>query len=449
MRRYLTIVVSVVIAGSAAGQDTVWTRISGQGGSSRAGAVRCLGTDVFVSGLDRDSALGESRIFVVRYDGAGNQMWNRRCGLADSAPGGGGGGGPAGQPTARGAPGRRDPAAVLVKLNTSGDTAWTRFELGSQLGPMAADQASNVFVLARRTLPPPDDSLLLLCFRPTGAESLRSALALADVQQLAGLCLTPAGNIIGAVSAGGANPLALLVKFAGSGAPLWTVPLPPQFGTAALAVAARGADECYALVQGAGGVTLLAVRGDGSVEWDRPVTTGGAAADIAVDPAGNAYVSWGESDCRVDKYGPGGQLLRSFKGGSAELDLPAALTIGQDDNPVAAATAVGGGGLAHVLTVKFLNVPVAVAEPGAPGRWLHATFGAAGRFDCAVRRPGDYCLAVVDPAGRQVASARARARDGCCTFGLPPLPAGAYLALLTGPERAVGKLVCVDAGRSK
>jgi len=449
MRPLFLLLLIPALAGLAIGQDTIWTRLSGQGGLSRAAAVRCAGTDVFVTGLDRDTALGRSTVYVVRYDGEGNQMWNRTLNLAPYETGGRLATGPDGQPYVSLMSGRANPVAVLTKLNVIGDTTWTLALPGLALGPLLADQSNNCCVLAQRSLAPPDDTLLFLCFRPDRSESLHVPIPLLEVERLAGLCRTAAGNYVAAVSVAGGHPSALLVKLTGEGIPLWTVPVPDSVGSSALAVAARGADDCYLLAQGPRGVMLAGAGPGGNIEWVCPVGGGGAAADVGTDQAGNGYVVSGEDDCRIDKFSPAGALIRSFKGGTALVDLPVALALGHDDNPVVAATAQDVSGTTQVLAAKFQNVPVGIFGPESsrPGGRLLGSIRTDGRLELEVSEPGEYRVKVFDAHGRMMTSSAAKSQGGRLSFGLPGLPGGVYFAHVSGPIESRHKLVCGPARR--
>jgi len=315
MRRAAALLLIVACGGPASAQRLVWTQQFGTLQDDRGSAIAVdAAGGVYVTGLTFGSlggpAAGGYDAYLVKFDAAGALEWARQLGTpADDA-------------------GRR------VAVDGAGGVYITGRTYGSLGGPSAGGR--DVF-LAKY-----DASGELQWMRQLGTltdEGLTPSIA---VDGAGGVYI--AGSTFGSLggpSAGSGD--AFLAKYDASGALRWT----RQFGTpawdTAVAIAADGAGEIYVAGRTEGSLGgpnagswdafLVKFDASGAQQWARQLGTsrGDSAEGVAVDDAGNAYISGdtsgslggpaqGRQDAFLAKYDASGSLrwIRQF--GTSEWD---------------------------------------------------------------------------------------------------------------------------------
>jgi Beta-propeller repeat len=364
-RALLATLALTAMATPAAAQDLLWVRQFGTSSTDVFSAVDVDGAgNAHVSGATGD--LTHRNALHAKYDPEGNLLWTTQFGSPendfahDVAVDGAGNvffvgvtRGDLGGPNV----GSRD--GFLVKHNNAGRRLWAR-QIGTggwdEASGVAVDDAGNAYVTgqANGNLGGPSaggyDAFLakydaagnLLWTRQIGTE-------MGDVAQ--DVAVTGAGSAyiagntsgsLGGPSAGGSD--AFLVRYDPAGNLLWT----RQFGTpdheGAYGVAVDGAGNAYiaGYTEGSLGGTnagdddafLAKYDAAGALLWTRQIGTPKVdiAWDVAVDAAGNAYITGvaggalggpfagGPSDVFLFKYDPAGNLRWSRQAGTGTND---------------------------------------------------------------------------------------------------------------------------------
>ena len=379
-----TVLVALVLAlpPVATGQDVVWTRQFGTGGSVIVFGISVDTSGVYVGGhvfgaLSGYTPLGNADAFVRKYDDAGTEVWTRQFGTSGSdivfgvsvdasgvyvagEVGHGSGEALPGQTSSGGAD------AFVRKYDTAGTEVWTR-----QFGTSATDHAaggvsvgaSGVYVsgFSSGTLPGQTASggadtfvrkydtagteMWTRQFGASGEDSSQATSSDASGVYVSGYVH---GALPGQTSSGGAD--AYVRKYDTAGTEVWT----RQFGSAGSDQAtgiAIGASEAYVVGSVAGALPGQTYSGTddafvrkydatGGEVWTRQFGT--AAVDTAyatsVDGAGvylsgstkgtlPGQTSSGDADAFVRKYDAAGGELWTHQFGTAVADEATGISV--------------------------------------------------------------------------------------------------------------------------
>jgi hypothetical protein len=229
-----------------------WTRQMGTTSDDRGRGVAVdSGGNIYVTGdtkggLDGNTNVGSSDLFLVKYDASGNKLWTRQLGTASNDGGenvtvdgenvyviGGTQGGLDGNTNI----GNAD--LILVKYDSAGNKQWTR-QLGTvsiEIGTgVATDGSGNIYVTGA-TLGGLDGNpntgdmdLILVKYDPSGTKQWTRQLGTASREMGVGVATDGGGNIYvtgatlggldGNTNAGDAD--LILVKYDPSGTKQWT-----------------------------------------------------------------------------------------------------------------------------------------------------------------------------------------------------------------------------------
>ncbi|MBX9624960.1 MAG: PKD domain-containing protein, partial [Gemmataceae bacterium] len=338
-------------------------------------------------GAQGDIPVGQGEVFLAKYDPAGRVVWVRTFGRSNDGPAGlavavdgRGNADPADDRVyvAGSQFGGFDVGGFIRRYRPDGTLeAVADLDGGSsgssEVGGLAVGPTGNVVVAGRANefvdldpgpgavFPPAGREFFVAEYTPALAY-VRSAFLASTSAAPAGVAVDAAGDVWvggtfgGALGGLGTGPLvsagggdAFLVKFRGSGG-TFTDLLSRRYGdtdadsAAGVAVAPDGsvylagtfrravdfdpaADRAFTLISGGeGDVFVLKLAAEGAFRWARAV--GGfradAAGDVAVDPAGNVYLTGGFSDA-VDFDPLDGTFLLSTAPGTAQQAFVAAL----------------------------------------------------------------------------------------------------------------------------
>ncbi len=365
MRRTLAFLAALLVSDAMLADDTLWTRLWSPGHVARNASVQCRGTDALVAGSVFDTATKSSDIFVAKYSAAGSKIWNKTLNFDASDDGGTVAVGPDNCPYV-GLSSGRTPTARIVKLNTTGDTVWTRSKASTYSGPLVADNANNVYGLfSTGTLP--NDSLLLIGYNATGTLTAYRTLKLGRAHQPSGLCLVGTHLIAASNIADSLVTRAALVKFTTSGETVWTRVLPESLATSALAIAGEAGGDFYLLGYRPAGPVMARLNPGGDTVWTVTISTSDPLSpSLATDTAGNIFLATGGQACRLYKYDSQGRFLATLRAIVGYPIQTVSVSIGTDDMPVATGPVVISPQNVPVLTVKFANPAGGVAKPAVP-----------------------------------------------------------------------------------
>ncbi len=424
----------------ALADDTLWTRMLQPGEGAFVVAVRCQGTDAYLSG---SKGMENTDLFAAKYSGTGVLQWSTTIDLdtidiaqclavgPDQSPvlGGGTGAG-------------MEMLGLIVKLSPAGETLWTRTRANTMVVSVVADNSNNIFAIGAcggLML----DSLWLARYDASGNQDWSKTLKLAMMQQPTGICIGGSGNLVAAVNLMDTiSQTASLVKFSSSsGETLWTRQYPEEVAMRFSGITATGSNF---LIVGDDqtGSRLYKCGPTGDTIWTTGLPQAMLAPDIAADGNGNSYVAYTDEDLdyKLNKYDPDGQFLGTGRGGSSYDDMPVSLATGSDNYPVVTGMALDTLGTVGVFTVKFSGTPASMedhktARPRAPLCRLLGTVLTNRHLRLQVETPGTYWFEVINPAGRVVHTHRTTVQPGLLRLPLPRRAAGVHFLRVQAPGR--------------
>jgi len=406
--------------------DTIWTRTH-DGGSDDAAYSVCLdaGSNVLLAGYGyaykgpgpcgkrRPGAFGRIRdaltddlqevAYTAKYDSLGVLKWFRTdtghlvSGIAVD---------PAGNCYLSGAVANDSGYDLwLAKLNSSGDTVWTRTFDFSQLDMgyrLTIDRAGNIAGCGLvGTLE--DIDCLVLRFTPDGDTLWTRRYNHAEYDACASIAVDMHGNILvsGTTVRGEAGD-ALVLKYDSSGALLW----------------------------------------DGTYDFNAD----DGVLGVACDPAGNVFAAGYTgadyiNDWLTIKLDSMGNLQWTATLGGFGDDQAGDVVCGPDGNPIVAGYVTDTLTFGYdVLMVKYAAL-TGVAESSGPGpaRGLaRSTITAAPVFSLAVPTSGRYDVRLCDATGRTRQSVlNGNLGEGVHRFSLAGLPSGHYFVRVAAPDGGV------------
>jgi Beta-propeller repeat len=366
----------------AAAQDLLWARQAGTTASEKGTDVAADSAgNVSIAGFTRGSLggpnAGSADAFVTRYDSAGRLLWTRQIGTSRHDQADGVAADSAGNTYVTGVTdgslggtSAGDGDVFLAKYDASGRLLWTRqigtaaFEWGNDV---EVDGAGNAYIVGhtRGGLGGPSAGgfdVFLVKYDAAGRLLWTRQIGTGAWDVGEGVAVDNAGNayITGSTEGSLGGPNAgdkdvFLAKYDASGALLWT----RQTGTAAVdvgfGVALDSAGNAYVAGYtfgslggpnaGAGDVLLAKYDASGTNLWIHQ--TGSAAIDqatgVAVDSAGNAYISGrtmgslggpiaGFADALVAKYDASGTMLWTRQFGTRSIDEGFAVAVDSAGN---------------------------------------------------------------------------------------------------------------------
>jgi beta-propeller repeat-containing protein len=362
-----------------------WIRQIGTSDSEGSNSVAVDGAgNVFITGYTTGGLggpnLGELDVFLTKYDLAGNELWTRHSGTrdddnsfsvaADSAGNtyiGGYNKGSLDGPN----PGYAYHDAYLTKFDPMGVEVWSQ-QIGSinqDYGfAVTVDGQDNIYLSgsAAGSLGGPHaghDDAFLIKFDPSGAEFWSRQIGTPNDDVARSVAVDNAGNVYisGSTfgSLGGPNAGfndAFVTKFDPSGGDLWTRQIGTMERDNSTSVAVDLAGNVYitgftsgslgGANQGGSDAYLTKFDPAGTELWSRQVGTflSDASYSVAVDKAGNAYITGstgdslagprvgGLSDAFLMKYDPTGTQLWSQQIGTTGTDVSTSVAVDGEGN---------------------------------------------------------------------------------------------------------------------
>jgi uncharacterized delta-60 repeat protein len=374
--------------------DTVWVRRYGgtASGPARATALQLDGTgNVYVTGESYNQSTQQYDYTTVKYNADGDTVWVRRYD------------GPANQddtPMAL----KVDTAGnvyvtglssgdglstdfATVKRDADGDTAWVRFYDGPDgmhdlATALQVDGAGNVYVTGQSTGAGTGDDYAIVKYNADGDTvwvRRYDGTASGDDQPW-DLQVDTAGNVYvtGQSTVAGRGYDYATVKYNADGDTVWVRYYDGPDSGDDVARALQVDTHANVYVTGTSGSDFITVKysAEGATLWvrryDGPISGLDDPCALQLDSVGNAYVT-GESqglsglyDYATLQYSADGAVvsLRRYNGPSGGTDRPRGLHVDASGNVyVTGQSQCAGSGASDYLTIKYLPVPCAQAEP--------------------------------------------------------------------------------------
>ena len=279
-----------------------------------------------VGGLDGHANLGDSDLFLFKFDAQGNELWSTQLGtseadlVANVVVDKSGFVYVAGNTFGALDPGHTPDTAdtcFLAKLNGAGTVQWIR-QFGSQtcgyMANLTTDAEGHVYVMGsvNPTGSDTNSDLFIAKFDDQGAMSWARTFGSDQPESAYGVATDSAGNVYiagdtlggldGNVSAGDAD--AFLVKYDGAGARQWTRQVGTPRSDVAHAVVVDAAGGVYVAGTTEGGMDgnanrgltdlfLIKYDGAGTKQWVRQLGTSGYdnPSDMDLDPSDGVFIA--------------------------------------------------------------------------------------------------------------------------------------------------------------
>lgn len=409
--------------------DTLWTRAFLAGDNCLPSVVRCHGTDVYVAGSATHDITMHG--FLLKYSDTGFLEWSvdidydfYNMAMAMAV-------GPDGNPAVGLDVGFGVPVAKLVKFNSSGDTLWTRSYSGAAIDALAVGSGNDVFTLGTKG-ESGQESVWVAKHDANGTLQWSKTYRLAQNQLVYGLGVDGSDQLMAPLLlASDKREWSPLFKFSASGETLWS----KTYTGNLLGIAVQLDGNALLLASS----SLKKIRSDGSVVWSAGVSSGTVAEDVGIDPDGNGYIGYTDSqnDIKVRKYSSNGTPLWTMRCRTTSQDLPMSVAADAENHPVAAGLSVDGS-IMQTLTIKFASVPGIADIPSSPVPGSAPRLSGTVQYGSAVHwhiyRPGKYEFSVFDQSGRLVMPAQTtRLAVGRHSVSVPEFANGVYFVLIEGP----------------
>jgi uncharacterized delta-60 repeat protein len=300
---------------------------------------------------------------------------------------------------------------VTIKYGPDGSEQWVRRYNGPGDGDdvpyaLAVDTAGNVYVTGRSAGSSTSDDYATIKYGPDGSEQwVRRYNGPGNADDWAyDLAVDGAGNVYvtGTSSGSGTGDDYATIKYGPDGSEQWVARYngPGNYYDEPGALAVDGAGNVYVTGYSVGGSTsdyaTLKYNASGVQQWvaryNGPATNNDMARALAVDAAGNVYVtggSWGSGsdyDYATIKYGPDGgeQWVRRYDGPAKYDDRTTALAVDAAGNVYVTGGSWGSSGDYDYATIKY--------GPDGSQQW-------AARYDGTGSGRDVGCALAVDAAG--------------------------------------------------
>lgn len=367
----------------------LWTNIySGPGSDSDFGVG--VGTDasnnIYVAGSSVDPVTGND-VVVLKYSSAGAVVWTNRYNSATNNYD---------FPTAFGVDAAGDSyvlvttyssaatALVTLKYDSLGNADWTNIYQGPAGGPdypeaLAVDRAGDVIVTGSSAGSGGfGEDIATIKYAPAGTALWTNRYDNDIIDQPAAITTDLSGNVIVSGVTYGNAPLSYVtIKYGADGTPLWTnyVTGPNYTGGGVPRVAADPQGNVFVLgasptASAVGNVDLMTwkLSGAGLPLWTNRFqdsnTDSAAPAGVAVDNAGNSYLSChstGPSGTNIDyvtiKYSSGGAPVwtNRYDGSAHGADEPQAIATDTRGNVYVTGQTTTSAGDLDFATVKYAD----------------------------------------------------------------------------------------------
>ena len=413
--------------------DTIWARIH-DGGSDEAALSICLDAEsnAFVAGYSMD------------FKGAGGSgqhrpgAWARiRNGLSEDM----------------------QEIAYTGKYDSLGVLQWFRADTGYMVVGAATDSAGNLYVSGAVNTGAGYD-LWFAKLNTSGDTIWTKTYDLASLELGYRLAVCPDGSIASCAYVGSMDDFdCLVLRLTPDGDTLWTRRFDQESddGPSAVAVDPSGnivvVGRCAS--ETVSDALVVKYSSSGNLLWNRTYdfNTDDGLLGAACDSAGNIYASGYTGadfshDCLTMKLDSMGNVLwTAFFGGSSE-DQAGDVACGPDGNPIIAGFVSDTLGGYDVLALKYAALTGVTEQPASrPARTVtQNTITAGPSFVLAVPSSGSYDIRMCDLTGRT----RRQLCDGSLSrgahrFSLAGLPAGRYVVRVAAPDGGIScqKLVLV------
>jgi hypothetical protein len=345
----------------------------------------------------------------------------------------------------------QEEVAYTAKYDSLGVLQWFRADKGHMALGIAADSAGNCYVFGAVNTGAGYD-LWLAKLNSSGDTIWTRTLDLAGLEIGYRLAIEPSGNLAGCAYIGNMEDFdCLTLRFTPDGDTLWTRRFSDGPDDAGNAVAVDPHGNIIVVGRTMQGATydalVLKYDSSGALLWNRRYDTStdegllGVACDAAGDVYATGYTGLDFShDCLTMKLDASGDTLWTAAYGGATEDQASDVACDAEGNPVIAgyvSDTLGSG--YDVLTLKYGTLTGVAESPHRPKPAVaRTTITAAPYFVLAVPSSGRYDIRLCDLTGRtrqQVFSGHLN--EGAHRLSLAGQPAGSYFVRVAAPDGGI------------